>query len=244
MKRLISLFLFGVMAVSGACAQNTYVLLVGVSRYSDQKANLNSTTKDVKDIKTVFDNQPNTIVSIVTSKYANHDNIVKKLNAIIQLAKPEDKIMFFFSGHGGDGGFLTYEMRIFPYQELVAILSKAKTKQVFCFVDACHSGSASHVATGGSSWASEAKNITFMMGCRADEFSLENDWVGHGYFTKALLKGLRGMSDKNNDRKVTVKELFDYIYNDVTARTKKSRYVQHPQLIGPGSAYNTVLTKW
>ena len=128
MKRLISLFLFGVMAVSGACAQNTYVLLVGVSRYSDQKANLNSTTKDVKDIKTVFDNQPNTIVSIVTSKYANHDNIVKKLNAIIQLAKPEDKIMFFFSGHGGDGGFLTYEMRIFPYQELVAILSKANSK--------------------------------------------------------------------------------------------------------------------
>ena len=88
------------------------------------------------------------------------------------------------------------------------------------------------------------KGLTFVVGSRADEYSFENSWVGHGFFTKALLKGLRGMSDKNSDRKVTLKELFDYIYNDVTARTKNTKSPQHPQLIGPSSSYNTVITSW
>ena len=239
MRKISCFFLLMVFVIISVSAQKTYVLLAGVSSYSNSEANLSNTTKDVKDIKKIFDNQ-GAIVSIVTSKYANHDNIVEKLNAIVKLAKSDDKIMFFFSGHGTKGGFVTYELSIFSYQELVSILSKAHTKQVFCFIDACNSGSVSAVSMGNSDWASEAKNITFVMGCRAEEYSFENNWVGHGFFTKALLKGLRGMSDANKDRKVTLIELFRYIYNDVTARTKQ----QHPQLIGPGSAHQIVLAKW
>lgn len=226
-------------------AQKTYALLTGVSSYSNSEANLGNSTKDVKELQNVF-NRQGAIVSTLTSKYANHDNIVSKLEAIIKLAKSDDNIIFFFSGHGITGGFLTYEMSLFKYEELASILAKAKTKNVFCFIDACMSGSATDDSYGGYGWSdnSKKKGLTFVLSCRADEYSFENNWVGNGFFTKALLKGLRGMSDSNNDRKITLIELFKYIHNDVTARTKNSRQVQHPQLIGPSSAHNVVITKW
>ena len=83
-----------------------------------------------------------------------------------------------------------------------------------------------------------------MMSSRADEYSKENNWIGHGFYTQALLKGLRGKADKNADRQITLMELFKYVYNDVTARSKDYSQIQHPVLIGPSSSYDTVITIW
>lgn len=240
MRRLI-LFLFLAFSVNIASSQKTYALLTGVSSYSNSQANLGNTTKDVKEIKKVLDRQGATVATL-TSRYANHDNIVNKLKAIVSLAKSDDKIFFFFSGHGDTGGFITYELSLFTYKELAEILSHAKTKKVFCFIDACMAGSATDDSSGGYGWSEDTKKkgLTFMLSCRADEYSYENDWVGNGFFTKALLKGIRGMSDTNQDRQVTLIELFRYVHNDVTARTS----AQHPQLIGPNSVHNEIIAKW
>lgn len=243
MKKLL-LVLCLAFSLSNISAQKTYALLTGISRYSNEEANLNQTTKDIKEIRRVLINQGFTVATL-TSKYVNHDNIVRKLNAIVKIAKPEDRIMFFYSGHGDTGGMLTYEMSLFKYNELINILSKAKTKKIFCFIDACRSGSAGNALTGNYGWNSEGPNgITFMLACRDNEFSFENSWVGNGFFTKALLKGMRGMSDMNKDKKVTLLELFKYVYNDVTARTSSSEEPQHPQLFGPKSMHQTILFSW
>lgn len=240
-----SLIIIMLLAIAiGINAQKTYVLLAGVSNYGNDKVNLRNTTKDVKELKAVFDNQ-NAVVATVTSKYANHDNIVRKLNAIVQLAKAEDNIIFFFSGHGAPGGFIEYNQTLFKYSELATILSKARTQKVFCFIDACHSGSASQSAGTNYSWGSQGKNkLTFVMACRADELSWENSWLGNGYFSQGLIKGLRGKADTNGDKKITMSELFVYTYKDVTSRTKNSKDAQHPQMFGPKEMFDTVLTKW
>lgn len=244
MKKVVLLIMLMVATVN-LSAQKTYALITGVSKYQNAQANLNHSTQDVKSLKKILDNQ-DAVVSITTSKYANHDNIVKKLNAVVKLAKPEDKILFFFSGHGNTGGFMTYDMQLFRYRELVNILSKAKAKKIICFIDACKSGSVEGLAEENYGWedSSAHPGLIFVMGCKAEEMSFENDWVGHGFFTQALLKGLRGLCDVNQDKKVTLIELFNYIYKDVTARTKDSKQVQHPQLIGPGSMHNVVVTSW
>lgn len=239
MKRITLLFIVALISL-GINAQKTYALLTGISNYGVQNANLQNTTKDVKQLKTVLDNQ-GVIVTTLTSSNVTISNIEKKLNAIIQLAKPEDKIIFFFSGHGDTGLMLTYGPENFYYRDLMKILSKAKTKKVFCFVDACMSGSVSPTEY---DWANAHKGVTFMMSSRANEYSVENNWIGHGFYTQALLKGLRGKADKNNDRQITLMELFRYVYNDVTARTRNYKQVQHPVLIGPSSSHDTVIAKW
>ena len=243
MKR-IALFFIAALISIGINAQKTYALLTGISNYGFDGLNLRNTTKDVKQLKKILDQQ-DMIVTTLTSKYATRENMEKKLNAIIQLAKPEDRIIFFFSGHGNTGSFLAYGPQSFSYRELMSFFAKAKAKEVFCFIDACMSGSAGEIFE--YDWSNDPnihKGVTFFMSSRAEEYSTENNWIGHGFFTQALLKGLRGKADKNGDRNVTVIELFNYIYNDVTARTHDYEQIQHPQLIGPGSSHNTILTNW
>lgn len=238
---LLSLLVF-VLQVN---AQRTYALLAGVSNYNNsQISNLANTTKDVKEMQIVLKKQ-GAVVATLTSKYANSENIMKKLAAIVRLATPEDKIIFFFSGHGSTGGMVTSDPTLLPYKTLVTKLSGARTKNIFCFIDACESGSVTNDAGSDYSWGQTSGNkVVFMMGCRANEYSWENQWLGQGYFTQALLKGLRGKADENGDKQITVLELFKYVYNDVVARTKNQEKPQHPQLIGPKSNFDAVLTKW
>ena len=227
MKRFSILLIFMTILVVNMNAQRTYALLTGVSNYGDEQLNLPNTTKDVKQLKTVMD-KLGVVCGVSTSKNVTQANITKRLNTIIEAAKPEDRIIFYFSGHGTTGGFLMSDQQLFNYSDLIKILSKAKTKNIFCFIDACRSGS---VATDSYAMSdSDKARITFVMSSRPDELSIENDWIGNGYFTQAMLKGLRGMSDKNHDKRITLIELF--------------KNGQHPQLIGPGSAQNTVIANW
>jgi len=224
-------------------AQKTYVLMAGVSNYGVDSINLKNTTKDVKDLKNVFYKQDFTC-AMITSKNANHDNIVTKLNAIVKLAKSSDRIIFYFSGHGTPGGFVPSDRSLFNYQELVNILSKAKAQNVYCFIDACMSGSVKTISANNFGIGNGYPKICFMTSSDARELSAEDLWIGHGYFTKALLKGLRGMSDKNSDKDVTLSELFNYIYKDVKFRTKNFKHPQNPQLICPASMKGTKITQW
>ena len=107
MKKVSLILLTLLVFVLQVDAQRTYALLAGVSNYNNsQISNLANTTKDVKEMQTVLKKQ-GAVVATVTSKYANSENIMKKLDAIVRLATPKDKIIFFFSGHGTTGGMVT-----------------------------------------------------------------------------------------------------------------------------------------
>jgi uncharacterized caspase-like protein len=243
MKKLTTFIMVLAFAIANTFAQKTYVLLTGVSNYGNADLNLSNTTKDVKALQKVFDNQGAKTV-LVTSKFATRAKILEKLDAILTVAKEEDMIIFAYSGHGTEGAMATYGADVSPsnmlsYREFVNHLKASKTKKVFCFIDACKAGSV--VETSDLyEWSNDGNaGLTFFLACAADEYSYENDWVGHGYFSKALIKGLRGMADTNGDKKVTVFELFKYIHADV-----KRRSSQTPKLVGPRSQHDTVLTDW
>lgn len=242
MKRLFSILFMTVMLVLSLNAR-TFVLCVGVSNYDNSNLNLTQTTKDAKQFKAVMENETKDI-TILTSKYANKENIKEKLRAISNRAQKGDKIIFFYSGHGYPGGVAVYDNAL-TYQEINDILASSAADAKICFVDACHSGSVSDVRDNSKSYKSPTTgNIIYMMGSRADEYSIEHPWVGHGFFTEAVLKGLRGKADANRDKKITVKELFNYVYNDVQHTTAKMDVSQHPQLIGQKAIVEAVIIDW
>lgn len=253
MKKLLLLSLLVCMAL-GAGAQQTYVLLTGVSKYQERKAKLNFSTNDVKDLDTIFKKQGFTVTKL-TSRYVMRDTINKKVDAIVQLAKPDDTIIFFFAGHGKPGGIVMHDLSLLSYRDLMGMLMQAKAQNIVCIIDACHSGSAaSDLKESYESWGEEAKQrgISFIMGCRADEYSYEDDYTGNGHFTQALKTGLRGRADGwtskgpngTKDNSVTLYELYRHIFDHVTRMTKQYGKVQHPQLIAPRSAYNKIITRW
>ena len=140
------------------------------------------------------------------------------------------------------------DMKPVSYSEMMQLFSASKAQEIVCFFDACFSGTIAQDVR------SSDKDIVFFLSSRPDEMSQEDSgWIGAGYLTQALLKGIRGMADTDHNKEVTVMELFKYIYKDVTARVEKrnsnapdDRYKvrQHPQLVAAKRSYNMVLTKW
>lgn len=245
MRRFLFVMTFFAVMVCSLNAQKTYVLLTGINNYGlTEKENLRYPVKDVKELKQVFSHQNYTIATL-TGKYVTPQNIEEKLNAIIKLAKPTDRIIFYFSGHGGTGAVACYQGAPLFYDAIVSMLSKANTNQVFCFIDACHSGSALASTLAGTANLNGAKPV-FMTACRPEETSADMPILENGLFTQSVLKGLRGKADANRDREVTLVELFKYVHADIV--NKMSRFPadeqMHPQLIGSTALYNTVLTKW
>lgn len=242
MKRILTIITMALFMAISVNAR-TFVLSVGVSSYQNSDNNLSQTTKDAKQFKDVMYNHTKDI-TILTSKYANKNNILEKLRALSNRAQKGDKIILFFSGHGYPGGIVAYDKYI-SYQEINDILSISSASAKICFVDACHAGSVEDVRDYSRVYkAPTTGNIIYMMSSRADEYSIEHSWVGHGFFTQALLKGLRGKADANNDKKITVKELFIYVYNDVQHTTANMDTSQHPQLIGVKAVAEAVVVDW
>ncbi len=237
MKKVLLTMLM-LLAVFSIHAQKTYVLLLGVNNYGTGENNLSFPVKDAKELKQIFDKQGMT-VAMLTSKYVTKENIDKKLDAIIKLARPQDKIIFFFSGHGTPGAFCCYGFNLYRYSDLANKLSQARTSNIFCFIDACHSGSAQFATNEQTGLGSV--NPVFCIACRPQEYSYEKFLVDNGVFTQALTKGLRGKADYNKDKKITLLELFKYAHADVIQKTKDN---QHPQLVGSQNLYNTVIAKW
>ncbi|MBI3030032.1 MAG: hypothetical protein HYY64_11010, partial [Candidatus Rokubacteria bacterium] len=112
------------------------------------------------------------------------------------------------------------------------------------FLDSCYSG-----AAGGRTFASKktravnvddlflerltrSKGRAIVTASRPAEVSIELPELGHGIFTYYLVQALKGAGDLNRDGIVTLQELYEYVEQEVT---KKSRAVggnQHPVMKG------------
>ena len=243
MKRVFLLaFLFVVFSV-GAYSQKTYALVCGVSKYDDPTGscvNLTYPAKGAKTIKKVY-TKAGFITALLTSQHVTESNIMEKLNAIIKIAKPEDRIIFQFIGHGSTGNIHLYQGTAFSYTELMSTLSKARTDKIFCIIDACQSGSAIKIADSNYKELEGAKPA-FVMACRPNESTVETCVLASPVFTLALAKGLRGHADANNDKKVTLMELFRYVHSDMVNRGNSLGISLHPQLLGSNNLFHTVLT--
>lgn len=234
MKRIvfITLLMFCTLPL---LAQRTYVLVTGVSDYRNGNSPLSQTTKDAKEFCEFMKTQTKN-VTILTSKFATHDGVLEKLRAICNRAGKQDRVIFFFSGHGGKGCICTYDRNI-QYSELFPILEQSAAKEKICFVDVCHAGSSAE------SLRNIKADILFFAACKDSEFSKENGFLGQGLFTNALLKALKERkADQNGDGKITIRELFKYVREDVKAKSKGQ---QTPQLIGknPNAYLNVVIAQ-
>ena len=169
-------------------------------------------------------------------KSATKSAIVKSLKDQFSRAKENDAAVFFFSGHGYEGGLCPYDINQndvnsgLSYSEIQQIFRNCKAKRKIVFADACYSGG----LTG--KFASSSHNgleILLFLASRDNETSTETAFMANGVFTTYLLRGLRGKADGkgygNEDGKVTAKELFNYVSKGVIYKTNQK---QHPVMWG------------
>ena len=230
MKRILLISIWLLTLCYIAKAQNTYVVVVGIPNY--QYINpLVLPGKDAKAVADYYKQKTNNVITL-TGKYATKSAIVKSLKDQFSRAGENDAVIFFFSGHGYEGGLCPYDITerdvnsALSYGEIQEIFRKCKAKRKIVFADACFSGG----LTGKfASYSRNGLEILLFLASRDNETSTETAFMPNGVFTTYLLRGLRGNADNNKDGKVTAKELFNYVSKGVIYKTNKE---QHPVMWG------------
>jgi hypothetical protein len=184
---------------------------------------------------------PENQIRLIIDEDATKSAIMAAVNTVFQKADDNDVIFFYFSGHGIQGAFLPVDYdghnnRI-NHEELRQVIERSKAKHKIIVADACHAGSFSTLKTPihlelekyYQTFATGKGGTALFLSSKSEEYSLEDNGLRSGVFSHFLIKGARGPADNDQNRIVTVKELFDYVSQNVRSYTAN---VQTPLLMG------------
>ena len=234
--------------------ENTYALIIGVADYknfTNKDGDLTYTINDAASFCAFLKSKkggsvPAANIVLLTDAQASKANIIAKGKALFAKAKKDDRVIFYFSGHGCKGCFLPYDVDDFghnmlSFDEVKSIFRNAKCNTKLLFADACFAGSMKK----GLSSTSELKksieksnrktsymNIAVMMSCQGDETSIESPSLRQGVFTYYLMEGLGGSANSDGNKFVTIQELYYYVYHKVQDYATKGKRKQTPELFG------------
>lgn len=240
-------------------AQKNYVLAAGISDYKEIN-DLNLCENDAMDFALLM-NEANAEVIVIKGRDATHGNIILALRSLLAKAKSNDNVIFYFSGHGYEGGFCCWDMATntpslsddsmrkgidkyklnavnryyggLSYAELQVLFRNCRAGKKFVIADACFSGGLKKGNHLNTSVQSAKKgDLIFFLSSRPDETSLEMAGGRNGLFTYFLLDGLHGKADLNADNNITIGELYHYVYDGVSGYGAKIPHSQHPVLCG------------
>lgn len=189
-------------------------------------------------------------VRILLDGQATRAAILSELAELARLARPDETVCIYFSGHGWrvGGSEDSVLMPVEAAQQDIAgttiaaadfsnALHSINAGRLIVILDACHAGGAGSLknAFDDKSGISE-KSIdllatgvgrAILSSSRLEETSLILDGARNSAFTTALIEGLSGMADYRNEGSVKLFSLFDYVADRVPALTSGR---QHPVL--------------
>jgi caspase domain-containing protein len=160
--------------------------------------------------------------------------------------------LFFYSGHADGESLMTGDDRL-GITELKQAVEATGNDVSLVILDACNSGAAVR-EKGGRSAPSflrfndtpRAKGRIILTSAAASELAQESDEIGSSFFTHYLVSGLMGDADRSGDKRITLEEIYRYVFDRTVLRTADTLPgVQHPaflyELEGEGSIVLTDL---
>jgi uncharacterized caspase-like protein len=194
-------------------------------------------------------------VRVLIDKEATQSNINKEMSKLLKSAGVNDRVVFYFAGHGeteelgleevatgflmpSDADVENLYFSAIPMEDLRSVSKFSKAKHMLFLVDACYSGLAA-VNTRGLSTNSpnyidkitqeNARQI--ITAGQKDEKVLEKDEWEHSAFTKNLISGLKDKkANSNGDDFITGSELGFYLQEKVSLDTENSQTPQVKRL--------------
>jgi uncharacterized caspase-like protein len=244
MKKIFFLFLC-FSGVSGH-AQHTgklYAVLAGVSEYRQSENNLTYSHQDAVEMYNLLKQQTDTSrLKLLVNRQATKAGIVDAMNRLFLQTGEDDVVIFFFSGHGNKGMFFAHDTPV-TFQDLSAVFKKCRASRKLIFADACLSGTFRQSGTGQPAAHGnemDDKRVLLFLSSRSDQNSKESLSLKNGAFTFFLAAGLRGGADANRDKKITARELFNFVSPRVKKHTAET---QAPVMWGKFED-NMVILNW
>ena len=246
---------------------NLWVLSIGVNRYDDSNLNnLNYAANDAREIINVFKQQEGRLYRSVntmlvadgTALPPTRENIIDSFD-FLRRAGQQDVVLLFIAGHGinDDGGNFYFmpsdagfnadgsirASRAISWREIQSVLDVPGQKLVF--IDACHSEGTSGRRTRSADNNSlvrvlDDRSTVIFTSSQGSQLSQEDQRLGHGIFTYAILQGMRGAADLIQDKIITMDELRTYVSSEVPRLTNG---LQHPTVHTPDGYVNFIMAR-
>ena len=146
---------------------DSWALIIGINKYENVQP-LSYAIDDAIAVKNLLINDygfPRNNVYLLLNQEATQNNIKKQLDALVRSSKENDRVVFYFAGHGEtetlglegtDMGFLlpvegkkeNLYLTSIPMDELKRIALRSKAKHMLFLVDACYGGLAAQNTRG------------------------------------------------------------------------------------------------
>ncbi len=169
--------------------------------------------------------------------------VIEAIDEFFDAKKPDDLLVLYFSGHGvrdelgslylGCKNTLRTRLRATAIKSdyIRESMDQSRSKRQVVILDCCNSGAfpqGTKAEIGGRmglASAFQGYGRFVLMASDATQFAWEGDRVigetSNSLFTHFLIKGLEGEADSDGDGKITVDELYDYAFEQVSKVTEK-----------------------
>lgn len=196
-------------------------VVVGSSEHEDKKLPfLESPAQDAMKLTQVLQNKNIGDYEVKVFLNASSYNVNKAIDNLFSKRKPEDVILFYFSGHGilddlGNLYFATTDTQTDLLRSTAVsanfvneILGTSRSKNQVVLLDCCFSGRFSNTNGRGKVVITSSDSTQFSL-----ETKKENEDLATGVFTSTVIEGLEtGNADLDRDGQVSIFELYKYTY--------------------------------
>lgn len=241
-----------------------YALVIGNSEYTDSYlSKLVTTVQNVNDFVSVL-KEPNicgfnNVNSLVNAPLAKINRTIAEL---FKGKSSDDLLLLYFSGHGilDESGTLYFavketekelpEVTAIPSSFIRERMDSSYSNRIILILDCCYSGAFDRRRMSSTEMSANTKTAfegngygrIVLTATDAVQYAWEGDEVigevRNSIFTHYLIQGLRtGEADIYYNGKITVNELFQYIYNQVVRRTPR----QTPQKFSYGEKGDLII---
>ncbi|MBO3283526.1 caspase family protein [Paenibacillus sp. FSL M8-0228] len=231
------------------------MLSIGVNNYENECfQNLNKACKDALGVFEVFSKVKNLNLNAEKSKVIVSDglrneatkrNIIQKLENITKEVAVNEDLVIYFSGHGyacNGKNFIvpsdsmnSEETQLIEIQRIIEIVEICECKHKLIIIDACFSGFVDSVVKGIESYnfrnlkdyLKESRSLILLSSSGRNEPSYEESPSSeYSLFTTFLIEGLQGKSESLKNGYLTVRSMYDYIFNSVRTICREYQGIQ------------------
>src|SRR5271157_5869666 len=228
-------------------------LVIGISDYPPPIRKLPAVANDVREMAKLLGSAqgqfPSQNVRCLADDEATQKAVLEAIEATFSGVQADDAVFAYLAGHGavvaGEYYFIAHDTTAqgiaingVPLKRIKAAFDSSPSQRAFLWLDFCHSGGIIPrdlgVEPDDREVISRALEVVQGQGklivaaCTPGQKAYESAVVGHGLFTDALLRGLKG--EAANKGEVTVNSLYDYI--DRQMGSERQRPMMFGQMTG------------